>query len=90
MQFDIETMKEFQIGNSIDPNQILDGEKEVREDTKYLPIHEDVYLQQSKRSIYIKKCKVIFIAELEYQTSICELPDTEENICYGRGLLFMF
>ena len=51
MQFDIETMKEFQIGNSIDPNQILDVEKEVREDTKDLPIHEDDYLQQSKRSI---------------------------------------
>ena len=37
-------MKEFQIGKSIDPNEILYGEKEVREDTKDLPIHEDVYL----------------------------------------------
>ena len=25
MQFDMETMKEFQIGNSVDPNQISDG-----------------------------------------------------------------
>ena len=72
MQFDTETMKEFQIGNSIDRNQILDGEKEVRKDTKDLPIHEDVYLQQSKRSIYFKKCKVIFNGELEYQKSISE------------------
>ena len=83
MQFDIETMKEFQIGNSIDPNQMLDGEKELGEDTKDLPIHVEVYLKQSKRRIYFKKCKGIFNAELEYQKSISELSDTEENISYG-------
>ena len=83
LQSDIETYKEFKSDNSVDSSQLSASNMELQGEIDDLPIKEDVYLRQSKRSIYFKECEIILKAELELSESVSELPDIEKNVFYS-------
>ena len=65
---DIESFKQDSLkNNSFDSFENIAEEKQDNSDTGQLPLKEETYLQQSKRSLYYKKCKNIFD---EVQTGI--------------------
>ena len=64
------------------PGDVLEFEDEDGEMNKVddeLPMNEDVYLQQSKKSIYFKKCELVFKDHLEESKELNDLPNTQVN-----------
>ena len=77
VQSDIEKYKELK--SSEDVLEFEDENGEMNEVDDELPMNEDVYLQQSKRSIYFKKCELVFKQHLEESKELSDLPNTHEN-----------
>ena len=57
--------------------------KSDADDDDELPQSEDVYLKQSKRSIFFKKCESIFKDQLDNSNSLSDLPDTDKIELYS-------
>ena len=81
---EIETLKELEGNNNVMPlDTIQTEEADCQEKEIDLPISEDDYLQQSKRSIFFKKCEILFKNELDLLKSLQVLPGNEHNIFYS-------
>ena len=61
MENDIEQYKKFGVVDSLDHGEPLSDFSET--EVSDFPVKEDVYLQQSKRSIFFEKCQTIFESE---------------------------
>ena len=90
IESDIDSYKELNcedVNTSTSPISI--DETEDVENEEELPVQEDVYLQQSKRSIYFKKCQSIF-KYLETEIKNVDSPGKIYNIHYSPNFALYF
>ena len=81
VQSDIEKYKQLKSSEDLEFDDDVDGDIDETDDE--LPVKEDVYLQQSKRSIYFKKCESIFNEHLKALKKINDLPNTQGNVFFS-------
>lgn len=90
---EIESLKVLENMNSKVPSEI-DNSDEVdpKEKDLDIPICEEEYLQQSKRSIFFKKCKILFKKQLDSSKPLNDNhdPDNELNIFYSPAFANYF
>ena len=76
--------KEFGVVDSLDHDEPPSDFSETAEtEVSNLPVKEDVYLQQSKRSIFFKKCQTIFESENNCASKLNQAIDKEANVLYS-------
>ena len=90
IESDIDSYKELKCEDvNSSTTSISIGDTEDVENDDQLPVQEDVYVHQSKRSIYFKKCESIFTG-LETEIKNMDSPGKDLNIHFPQILHFIF